>query len=176
MKKPLAGFTIVELVVVIAVVGILAAVTTVSYRGVQSEARDTAIKNATQQTADALQLWSTRKNLPPTATGGGYGSTATGGGNGTGWVNEGGYGSNLDIEEVLRNDGYLPPSFSSGLSTAERTSSHVMMFYACSGGRYAVYASLNDDTDRLNQRTKAVQASCNLVPFDNYSMDYVVIF
>jgi prepilin-type N-terminal cleavage/methylation domain-containing protein len=39
------GFTIVELLIVIVVIGILAAITVVAYRGVQSRANDTAIQS-----------------------------------------------------------------------------------------------------------------------------------
>ena len=38
------GFTLIEVVVVIVVIAILAAITTVVYRGVQSNAHDTAVK------------------------------------------------------------------------------------------------------------------------------------
>ena len=60
MKKPQAGFTLVELIVVISVIGILAAITVVSYRGVQQNANDVAIKNAVQQMGDGIKLWYTR--------------------------------------------------------------------------------------------------------------------
>lgn len=39
------GFTIVELLIVIVVIGILAAITLVAYNGIQARANDTAIKS-----------------------------------------------------------------------------------------------------------------------------------
>ena len=39
MKKTKSGFTIVELLIVIVVIGILAAITIVAYNGIQSRAR-----------------------------------------------------------------------------------------------------------------------------------------
>jgi prepilin-type N-terminal cleavage/methylation domain-containing protein len=45
MKKTINGFTIVELLIVIVVIGILAAITLVAYNGVQARAYDTAVQN-----------------------------------------------------------------------------------------------------------------------------------
>ncbi|RYZ77756.1 MAG: prepilin-type N-terminal cleavage/methylation domain-containing protein [Proteobacteria bacterium] len=42
MKKPTSGFTIVELLIVIVVIGILAAITIVSFNGIQKRAANTA--------------------------------------------------------------------------------------------------------------------------------------
>lgn len=42
LKSKNAGFTIVELLIVIVVIGILAAITIVSFNGVQNRAKDTA--------------------------------------------------------------------------------------------------------------------------------------
>lgn len=45
MLKKQTGFTIVELLIVIVVIGILAAITIVAYNGVQNRANDTTVKN-----------------------------------------------------------------------------------------------------------------------------------
>ena len=50
------GFTIVELVVVIVVIGILAAITIVSYRGVQQDGMDTKIRSIVKTAGDAISL------------------------------------------------------------------------------------------------------------------------
>ena len=44
MKKNAYGFTIVELLIVIVVVGVLAAISIVAYSGVSNNANDTAVK------------------------------------------------------------------------------------------------------------------------------------
>lgn len=51
------GFTIVELLIVIVVIGILAAITIVAYSGVQSKARDTARTSDIKQVQKALELY-----------------------------------------------------------------------------------------------------------------------
>lgn len=177
MKKPQAGFTIVELVVVIAVIGILAAGTIATYGLVQRDAKDTAIKTATQQVADSLKLWSTRSNLPPDGTGASNG--------GTGWVQTGGY-TTTTIEQFLIAQGYLNTGFSSNLSSQNANSGYqyrIMMFYKCTDTsvtpnvvRYAVFASLNDGSKKADTRAKAVLAGCPVAPFDNWNMNYMVMF
>ena len=50
------GFTIVELLIVIVVIGILAAITIVAYNGVQNRANDTTIQSDLKNTAKKLEL------------------------------------------------------------------------------------------------------------------------
>lgn len=45
MRKPQAGFTLVELLIVIVVIAILAAITLVAYNGIQDRANDTTVKS-----------------------------------------------------------------------------------------------------------------------------------
>lgn len=51
------GFTIVELLIVIVVIGILAAITIVAFSGVQARARDTARVSKIEAIADAIELY-----------------------------------------------------------------------------------------------------------------------
>jgi type II secretion system protein G len=51
------GFTIVELLIVIVVIGILAAITIVAYNGIQSRARDTARTSGINGVQKALELY-----------------------------------------------------------------------------------------------------------------------
>lgn len=57
MNKDRAGFTIVELLIVIVVIGILAAITIVSYRGIQERATFTSLKSDLRSLNTAVQLY-----------------------------------------------------------------------------------------------------------------------
>lgn len=56
MKIKASGFTIVELLIVIVVIGILAAITMVSYNGIQNRAHDVAIQSDLKQAYQSVQL------------------------------------------------------------------------------------------------------------------------
>lgn len=51
------AFTIVELLIVIVVIGILAAISIVSYNGIQDRARDTSVKNSASQVQTKIEAW-----------------------------------------------------------------------------------------------------------------------
>jgi prepilin-type N-terminal cleavage/methylation domain-containing protein len=57
MHKKQTGFTIVELLIVIFVIGILAPITVVVYNGIQGRANDTAIQSDLQNISKKLELY-----------------------------------------------------------------------------------------------------------------------
>lgn len=63
------GFTIVELLIVIVVIGILAAITTVAYNGVQGRGRDAQRVQNMQSIVKALELYKTTNGTYPLAVG-----------------------------------------------------------------------------------------------------------
>jgi len=65
-NKPQSGFTIVELLVVIVVIGILAAITIVSYTGVTSRAKITVIQSDLSNSADQLKIYQATYGSYPT--------------------------------------------------------------------------------------------------------------
>lgn len=56
MKKTTSGFTIVELLIVIVVIGILAAITIVAYNGIQARAQNASVQNDLSAMAKKIEL------------------------------------------------------------------------------------------------------------------------
>lgn len=64
--RPSAGFTIVELLIVIVVIAILAAISTVAYRGLQERARVSEVSSALAQAKKKLDLYKVDHSTYPT--------------------------------------------------------------------------------------------------------------
>ena len=98
-KQKQAGFTIVELLIVVVVIAILAAITIVSYAGIRDRAMDTRRATDLNSLRNAVMIWSGEKNLTIDVSGTGFG------GNGNGWVTNSSYPKSL--ENLLIEQGYL---------------------------------------------------------------------
>lgn len=72
MQKSKSGFTIVELLIVIVVIGILAAITIVAYNGVQSRARDSKRQHDLSEITKALEIYYIDNGGYPDCSGGTY--------------------------------------------------------------------------------------------------------
>jgi len=88
------GFTIVELLIVVVVIAILAAITIMSYRGIQNSANDSAVQQDLVNIAKKIQLAYTDTGAYPTGSGLGAigvkvskGSYSRGMYNGSNWYN-----------------------------------------------------------------------------------------
>ncbi|MNQ19997.1 Type II secretion system protein G precursor [compost metagenome] len=67
VTKKQTGFTIVELLIVIVIIGILAAITIVAYNGIQNRANDTTVKSDLRQSYLKLQeFYAINSSLPAT--------------------------------------------------------------------------------------------------------------
>lgn len=67
-KKASSGFTIVELIIVVVVIGILAAITIVSYNGIQQRARDVSLRNEMTRLRDHVEIYHSRHGNYPITT------------------------------------------------------------------------------------------------------------
>jgi prepilin-type N-terminal cleavage/methylation domain-containing protein len=65
MNKSSSGFTIVELLVVIVVIAILAAITIVAYNGIQARAKDSSADNALNQIKKGVELYRADNGVYP---------------------------------------------------------------------------------------------------------------
>ena len=65
MQKPARGFTIVELLIVIVVIAVLAAITVIAYNGIQQRANNTAIIQAVGQTIKSIQAYKAQEGDYP---------------------------------------------------------------------------------------------------------------
>jgi len=66
IRKRTSGFTIVELLIVIVVIGILAALVIVTYNGIQQKARDTERKTDINAIASHLEAYNAQNGRYPT--------------------------------------------------------------------------------------------------------------
>ena len=167
------GFTVIELLIVIAVIGILATLTYIAYSGIQTKARDTIVKNAAKQLGVELQRFATDTGKTPLQTGGGWS------GQGIGWVSTQEVDPNypLAIETVLVNGGYLPSGFTAGLpkNTKYNSSTYTLMLYSC-GAQYVIYFSLEAPTSADTTNFNNAMTQCGNTSVTNYNMKGAYIF
>lgn len=157
------GFTIVELLIVIVIIAILAAITIVAYNGIQARAYDSRTEQGARQFIKAVKLWSIDHG---NTLGGNSGATTAisngicGTGYGSGFVASGIY--TCTTEDMLVANGGLPAGFVTKLpynpyyGSASAGGRYSMMMYKCGAtpGLYEVFWTLRspsqDDTDNLN--------------------------
>lgn len=154
MRKTTSGFTIVELLIVIVVIAILAAITIVAYNGIQARASDSRILAGVNQVEKALKLWSADNG---SAIKGGLNSTVASGGSActdgqNGWFGSGSY--ICTVEDTLVAAKLLPSGFSQKLPANTYYSPGsggrlALMFYSCApagAGKWAIYWTLQAPT------------------------------
>jgi prepilin-type N-terminal cleavage/methylation domain-containing protein len=159
------GFTIVELLIVIVVIGILAAITIVSYSGIQAKANDVVRRTDVADIRDALQLYQVDK--------GDYAQAGCGNGTGTGYfaTDYDGAGSDLSIVQCLVVGKYLaaPPVDPSGQLSCSGLGCYTYMKASCAGGTY-VYAHLQS----LPQVSTDTDGTCQPTWDTSYGINYWV--
>jgi general secretion pathway protein G len=175
-----SGFTIVELLVVIVVIAILAAITIVAYNGIQARANDSRIRQAAEEIQKAAQLYVA--DYGPLPTGLGYYATtptdctASSGG----WAAKVAYTHNCTLEYVLNSKGLLPANYMTNLpknKTQPVTNGmDTFMFYRCTAagsGYYVLMWYLESPSDADTSNFNAMMTKCSYTSqgFDtNYGM------
>lgn len=158
------GFTIVELLIVIVVIGILAAITVAAYNGVQAQARDNVRKQDLAQLAKATKLYAVDK--------GDYAEVNCGSA-GSGWLptDYDGLGLAVPIISCLTSGGYLSKELRdpSGLGSCSGLTCFAYMKASCAGGTY-YYAHL----ETLPQTSTDLDATCQGTWDTSYGMNYIV--
>lgn len=132
------GFTIVELAIVIVVIGILAAITIVSYRGVQRDGMDTKIRSVVKTAGDAIALKESRDGIRPSI---GYFTTG--------------------VDSLV--PAYLKTGYRDGLTSENvNNNSRIFKLYSCSdgGGGFIIYASLNNPTSEDIANFTKLRTAC----------------
>lgn len=183
MKRHSYGFTLVELSIVIAVIGILVTIGVISYRGSQDRAHDLQIRDAATQVADQIQLFASNYGHFPR---GGYGSTtAIGAGTECADGAAGWFGSSIytcTVEDTLVASKYLPSGFSVGLPQmpgySVGTSSRAIMVYVANPTTklamvyYYLASPTSSDTANFNDElTKCGYNPAGVIgPRDSYGM------
>ena len=169
MRKTTSGFTIIELLIVIVVIAILAAISVVAYTGIQQRARDSQRRSDLAALAKAYAIY--RIDNGDMGAGSGCGN----GGNGGGWFN-GAYSGYTSIHDCLRNSGALSVDIQDPLNTSApiNSPSRRYMKYTCTQNGTSVtyfYASLESEP----QSDTAIDNTCIPSTYDtSYGMNYYV--
>ncbi len=172
LKKP-SGFTIVELLVIIAVIGILASIAVVAYNGMQARGRDAARRSDLARAADALGVhFADTGNF--VESGSGCGS----GGNGAGWFSfSNGSTYPRSVVDCLKDSGHLTEETKDPLgpdvSSTPTNNNYAYMKYHCGSGtskRAFVYAKL----ETLPQSATATDGTCAASADTSQGMNYYV--
>ncbi|MES2876418.1 MAG: prepilin-type N-terminal cleavage/methylation domain-containing protein [Patescibacteria group bacterium] len=170
MVKNKSGFTIVELLVVIVVIGILASITMVAFSNVQASARDAERKTELASIAKALQIYELRNG--PMYTGSGCGS----GGNGNGFFNHEDTTSYLvSMNACLKNAGIVSTDIidPSGSTSCSGYTCRTYMKYTCvQSGETVTYVFAN--LEGLPNSDTATNTTCGTAIDQNQGMNYYI--
>lgn len=174
MHKTTSGFTIVELLLVVVVIAILAALSTAAFSGIRQRSRDSLRKQDLQSLAKAISLYNIDNgNYISTGSGCGYSN------NGEGWVSEPSY--TRSIIDCLQDNGYIQkniidPSGCSTNTAACGTPTPAYMKVNCtSGGTAYTYVLARMESTSMAQPADLNTTNCTYAGWwATYGMNYAV--
>ena len=181
MKLNKSGFTLVELLVVIIVIGILASIVLVTFNSAQAKSRDARRMADLQNIAEAIGSYRAKYG-DDISTGSGCGYQ----GNGSGWFNYTGTSYTKSILTCLTEKGYLSSSIIDPFNCATTTDGapckqqgYAYMKYTAGSGDTSVtcvYAHLeaSGSTSDLTSANPCTSASSSSVA-TSYGMNYYVL-
>lgn len=173
MTKSIRGFTIVELLIVIVVIAILAAISVIAYNGIQQRARDAQRKNDLATIAKSLQVYNVDNGNYI-----GTGSNCGVSGNGLGWFNYDYDGSTTTLKSIaqcLIDGKALSKELRDPSGTVNCSAGTVCRAYmkdTCASGTY-LYASLESESAGHDGPTNDTCGNGNTWD-TGYGMNYVV--
>lgn len=168
MLKTKSGFTLVELLIVIVIIAILAAITIVAYNGIQTRARDSKRKQDVAEIAKLLQLYDVDHG--PLYTGSGCGS----GGNGNGFFNYP-YSGQTSIMDCLKNASLTASTIQDKVlscSNGDLSCETYMKSTCVTGGQKVTYIYANLETGTHNGTE--LNGTCASSYATGYGMNYFV--
>lgn len=140
MKKSTSGFTIVELLIVIVVIGILAAIVIVAYNGVQNRAYDTSVQVDLENAGKGLGVYKSFNGSFPN-------------------------GSTTDAIEAMLNDADLKFSRGAYATDAATTNSNIFYAFGGNGDDFVMVAkSKSGNVFYFSSKTGSVDNYQNLNP------------
>ena len=165
------GFTIVELLIVIVVIAILAAITIVAYNGIQQRARDNVRKSDVATIVKAPHLYQIDNG--PMHTGSGCGAN----GNGNGYFNYNYALPGGNMNECLKSQGYLSATIQDPNNVASCAVGDLncrkYMKYTCSqSGVINTYVYANLET--IGHTSSDTDGTCSTNSDTDYGMNYYV--
>jgi prepilin-type N-terminal cleavage/methylation domain-containing protein len=174
MRKSVSGFTVIELLVVVMVIGILAAITLVVFNGTQQRARDTQRKVDIAAIAKALHLYYFDNR---TYAGINSGCGASGQGSGGIEIDYDGAGPTKSIEQCLIDGNYLAkqtrdPQASKGCTGTAPNQSCAQYIKSECGGTAGTYLFANLET--IPHTSTDTDATCQAAFDTTYGMNYYV--
>lgn len=161
MNKKVGGFTIVELLIVIVVIAILAAITIVAYNGIQNRASDSVMRQSIDKIEKALLAYTIDHGVMNTGNDQATivhtpGQIRCEDGNGVGWMNvlfTAGDTYRCNSEQLLVAGGYLPQGYMQKLPANKNTTQgeswnrRSVMLYRCDArSQYILFYSLQAPT------------------------------